>query len=67
MIRIKILNHEELVTEKGGVLGYVGKGLSKVGLMDLNQTVEKKIASQIETQLRQQGVKALVTVTGEDA
>jgi hypothetical protein len=67
MIRIKILNHDELVTEKGGVLGYVGKGLSKVGFMDLNQAVEKKIAGQIEAQLRQEGVKALVTVTGDEA
>ena len=66
MIRIKVLNHEELVTGKGGVLGYVGKGLSKVGLMDLNQTVERKIASQIEAELREQGVKAQVTVTSDE-
>ena len=66
MIHIKILNHGELVSEKGGVLAYVGRGLSAVGLMDLHQTVEKKIASQIEVQLRQQGVNALVTVLGDE-
>jgi len=67
VIRIKILNHAEVVTAKGGMLGYVGKGLSAIGLMDLNLAVEKKIAGMIENQLRQQGVQVEIGVGCDDS
>ncbi|MFL5339450.1 MAG: hypothetical protein ACJ8F7_04715 [Gemmataceae bacterium] len=62
MIQIKILNHAEAAKTQGGLLGKLGVGLSKVGLLDIKAQVEEKVAKQIRDELTLKGVRAEVVV-----
>jgi hypothetical protein len=65
VIHVRIINHEEMAVNQGGVLGFVGRGLNALGLMDLKAKVEKKIAEQLREQFEQRGLKAEVIVVLE--
>jgi hypothetical protein len=65
VIHVRIINHEELAVSQGGVLGFVGRGLGALGLMDLKATVEKKVAEELRAQFEQRGMKAEVIVVLE--
>ena len=65
MIHIRIENHDEVAVSQGGLKGYIGKGLSALGLMDMKATVEKKVAEQLREQFQQRGIRAEVIVVIE--
>ena len=62
MIQIKIENHKEVARTQGGLLGRIGLGLGKVGLLDIKSQVEEKIAKMVRAELQQKGVLAEVVV-----
>ena len=68
MIHIKIENHTEVARTQGGLLGRIGLGLGKVGLLDIKSQVEEKIAKLLREELQQKGVLAdVVVVDTEDS
>jgi hypothetical protein len=62
MIQIRIENHTEVARTQGGLLGRIGLGLGKVGLLDIKSQVEEKIAKMVREELQQKGVLAEVVV-----
>ena len=62
MIQIRIENHTEVARTQGGLLGRIGLGLGKVGLLDIKSQVEEKIAKMVRAELQQKGVLAEVVV-----
>ena len=67
MIQIKIENHKEVARTQGGLLGRIGLGLGKVGLLDIKSQVEEKIAKMLREELQQKGVLADVVVIEDPA
>ena len=68
MIHIRIENHNEVARTQGGLLGRIGLGLGKVGLLDIKSQVEEKIVKMLREELQQKGVLAdVVVVDTEDS